>query len=85
MTKYSAIVTFSILTTKPLSPLKQPEEPPLTYCKNILIMPRGYPAPRTEANLKKLHAHIRRKYKTKNIFDRRTKAWRYLKAHDSEA
>lgn len=56
----------------------------VTSCKNILIMPNGIIAARTQENLKKLHTYIRRIFKRKNIFDRRTKAYRYLRLHDSE-
>lgn len=56
----------------------------VTVMKNIIIDRQWHITPRTPENLKALHAYTRRKFKTKNIFDKRTKAYRYLKAHDSE-
>lgn len=57
----------------------------MTECRNVLINRQHHFEPRTPQNLKKLHAYVRRHYKTKNIFDRRTRAWKYLVNHDSEA
>lgn len=59
-------------------------EVPITECRNILWMPEGTIAPRSPENLKKLYRYIRRKFGRKNIFDKRTRAYRYLKSHDSE-
>ena len=55
----------------------------MTASKNIIITPEGHLVPRTEDNLKKLHKYVKRVFK-KNMYDKRTKAYRYMMQHDSE-
>lgn len=56
----------------------------ITECRNILVMPKGFLAPRTEQNLKELHRYVKRHFEKSNYNDKRTKAYRYMKMHDSE-
>lgn len=53
------------------------------YSSNILIMPDGSIAPRTQDNLSLLLKYVENTFK-KRYTDKRTKAYKYMKKHDSE-
>lgn len=50
----------------------------------MVVLPKGHLAPRTQENLAELHKYVKRHFKKSNYNDKRTRAYRWMKMHDSE-